>query len=166
MAVTGPRDTWEAPLAQPPCEVWFYHLERSTLEQVLPELLEKTLQKGWKAVVRTTETERIEALDAWLWTYRDDSFLPHGVAGEPLAGHQPIVLTSAMENPNGGQALFLLDGADPGLISDFVRCIVLFDGRDEVRLAGARQLWKSVKAQGLPASYWRQKDERGWEKQA
>ena len=133
---------------------------------MLPELLEKTLQRGWKALVRTPDSERIESLDTWLWSYRDDSFLPHGVAGEPLVGHQPIVLTAAMENPNAAQALFLLDGADPGPLSDFVRCIVLFDGRDEVRLADARQVWKSVKALGLPASYWRQKDERGWEKQA
>ena len=133
---------------------------------MLPELLEKPLQKGWKALVRMADGERIESLDNWLWTYRDDSFLPHGVAGEPLAGNQPIVLSAASENPNGAQALFLLDGAEPGPLSDYARCIVLFDGRNETALSGARQLWKSVKAQGLPASYWRQKDERGWEKQA
>ena len=32
-----------------PCEVWFYHLERTALDQALPELLEKTLAKGWRA---------------------------------------------------------------------------------------------------------------------
>lgn len=148
-----------------PCEVWFYHLERSSLDQVLPELLEKTLGRGWKALVRTGEVERIEHLDSWLWSYRDDSFLPHGTDHEPLADRQPVLLTTKQENPNGAEALFLIDGAEPGDLSPHTRCIVLFDGRDEAALAGARARWKTFKGQGLPVSYWRQV-ERGWEKQA
>ena len=65
-------------------EVWFYHLERTGLEQALPELLEKTLQRGWKALVRAPEAERLEHLDSWLWTYRDESFLPHAPAADVL----------------------------------------------------------------------------------
>lgn len=146
------------------CEVWFYHLERSGLDQVLPELLEKTLKRGWRAVVRTAAEDRIEALDNWLWTYRDDAFLPHGTAEEPNADRQPILITSGLDNPNQADALFLIDGADQGDLIGYARCILLFDGRDDAALAHARQRWKAVKATGLPASYWRQA-ERGWEKQ-
>lgn len=147
------------------CEVWFYHLERSGLDQVLPELLEKTLQRGWRAVVRSPEPERIEHLDGWLWTYRDDSFLPHATADEPEAVRQPILLTTAQDNPNKADALFLIDGAEAGSLDGIERCILLFDGRDEAALGTARERWKAVKAAGHPASYWRQA-ERGWEKQA
>jgi DNA polymerase-3 subunit chi len=147
-----------------PCEVWFYHLERSGLDQVLPDLLEKTLKRGWRAVVRTSAEDRIEALDNWLWTYRDDAFLPHGTAEEPNADRQPILITNGLDNPNQADALFLIDGAEQGDLSGYARCILLFDGRDEAALAHARQRWKAVKAAGLPASYWRQA-ERGWEKQ-
>jgi DNA polymerase-3 subunit chi len=147
------------------CEVWFYHLERSGLDQVLPELLEKTLARGWRALVRSTEPERIEHLDGWLWTYRDDSFLPHATAEEPEAERQSILLTIDAENPNAAHALFLIDGAEAGTLDGFERCILLFDGRDEAALADARKRWKDVRAAGHPASYWRQA-ERGWEKQA
>ena len=34
-------------------EIWFYHLERSTLDQVLPTLLEKTLERGWRALIKS-----------------------------------------------------------------------------------------------------------------
>jgi DNA polymerase-3 subunit chi len=146
------------------CEVWFYHLERSSLDQVLPELLEKTLQKGWKALVRTRQPERLEHLDGWLWSWRDDSFLPHGVADEPLASRQPVLLTTKADNLNGAQALFLIDGAEAGDLSPYQRCILLFDGRDEEALAEARGRWKTFKAEGLPVSYWRQGETRGWEK--
>ena len=146
------------------CEVWFYHLERSSLDQVLPELLEKTLQKGWKALVRTREPERLEHLDGWLWSWRDDSFLPHGVADEPLAARQPVLLTTKADNLNGAEALFLIDGAEAGDLSPYQRCILLFDGRDEEALAEARGRWETFKAEGLPVSYWRQGETRGWEK--
>ena len=153
-------------MSQAVCEVWFYHLERTALDQALPELLEKTIAKGWRALVRTTAPERIEHLDGWLWSYRDDSFLANGTDGEPLAPRQPILLTTAPDNLNGAQALFLVDGAEAGPLDGYERCILLFDGRDEAATAQARRRWKTFKADGHPVSYWRQRAERGWEQQA
>ena len=152
-------------MADTPCEVWFYHLERTSLDQALPELLEKTLARGWKALVRADAPERIEHLDGWLWSYRDDSFLPHGVDHEPMADRQPILLTTRMENANAAEALFLIDGADAGSLDGYARCILLFDGRDEAALAQARRQWSAFRKDGRPVAYWRQGAERGWEKQ-
>jgi DNA polymerase-3 subunit chi len=146
-------------------EVWFYHLERTALDQALPELLEKTLAKGWKAVVRSPTPERIEHLDGWLWSYRDDAFLPHGTLEEECPEHQPVLLTTGQETPNGAEALFLLDGAEPGPLDGFERCLILFDGRDEAAVAAARGRWKALKAEGHAISYWKQ-GQRGWEKTA
>ncbi len=147
-----------------PCEVWFYHLERTSLEQVLPELLERALMRGWRASVRSYDPDRIQTIDAWLWTYRDESFLPHGRADEPLADRQPILIGSGAENLNRAQALFVLDG-DPGDLSDYRRCIVIFDGREDSALQSARGLWKRYKAAGHGVTYWKQGESRGWEKQ-
>jgi DNA polymerase-3 subunit chi len=147
-----------------PCEVWFYHLERSSLEQVLPELLEKTLGRGWRAQVRCGDAARLEAVDNWLWTYRDDSFLAHGRASEPFAERQPVLLNEGDGNPNQAQVLFVL-GGDPGDLSGFERCVVIFDGRDEAALQTARGLWTRYGKAGHPVAYWRQGETRGWEKQ-
>jgi DNA polymerase-3 subunit chi len=152
-------------VAGAPCEIWFYHLERSTLDQVLPELLERTLARGWRALVRSPDPERLEQLDGWLWSFRDDAFLPHGLAGEPHEESQPVLLTSGMAAPNGAEALFLIDGAEPGELDGFARCLILFDGRDEAALAAARRRWTGLKPSGLPISYWKQTG-RGWEKSA
>jgi len=152
-------------MAAETCEVWFYHLERTGLDQALPELLEKTLAKGWKALVRTPLAQRLEHLDGWLWSYRDESFLPHGLASEPQAQRQPILVTDSFDNPNGADALFLIDGAEPGELGGFARCVVIFDGADEAQLKHARAQWTAVKAKGFPVSYWKQQA-RGWEKQA
>ena len=152
-------------MAEGACEVWFYHLERTGLDQALPELLEKTLQRGWKALVRTREGARVEHLDSWLWTYRDDSFLPHAPVDEPGAARQPILLTTGLENVNQANALFLVDGAEAGDLKGYTRCVVLFDGGDDTQLAVARAQWSAITATGAPVSYWKQQA-RGWEKTA
>lgn len=149
---------------RPSCEVWFYHLERASLEQVLPDLLEKTLARGWRARIRAQAPGRLEAIDNWLWTYRDDSFLPHGVTGEPFAERQPILLGEAQGNPNDAHALFVVDG-DPGDLAPYARCVVIFDGRQEAELQAARGLWSRYKRAGGPVAYWRQGETRGWDRQ-
>jgi DNA polymerase-3 subunit chi len=152
-------------MADGPCEVWFYHLERTGLDQALPELLEKTLQRRWRAIVRSSAAERIDHLDGWLWSYRDESFLPHAPADEPGAARQPILLTTGFENPNNADALFLVDGAEPGDLAGYQRCIVIFDGADDGQLSNARAQFRAAQAGGHAVSYWKQQA-RGWEKQA
>jgi DNA polymerase-3 subunit chi len=152
--------------AEGACEVWFYHLERGSLDQVLPELLEKTLARGWRALVRVTGEERLDHLDAWLWAYADDSFLAHGLARDPQAERQPILLTLDEANTNGAHALFLVDDAPCGDLTGFSRCVLIFDGRDEAALAAARRRWSEFKRAGHEVAYWRQGETRGWERQA
>ena len=147
-------------------DVWFYHLERTSLDQALPELLEKTLARGWKALVRSTARERVEHLDGWLWSYRDDAFLPHGLEDEPMAERQPILITTGMGNLNGADALFLIDGAEAGDVSAYERCVLLFDGRDEAATAAARGRWSGFKQAGAAVSYWRQGENGAWRKEA
>src|SRR5690606_32230986 len=105
----GPWAAVQCPMA----EVLFDHLETRPLEAVVPQLLEKTLERGWRAVIECGSRERAEALDAHLWSYRDDSFLPHGVDGEEVDHLQPILLTTSPDNPNGASVRFFVDRAVP-----------------------------------------------------
>lgn len=156
---------WGKPVTDKP-EIWFYHLERSALEQVLPGLLEKTRERGWRAVVRAGNARLIDDIDDLLWTYRDDSFLPHGRASEPDARRQPVLLTESAENPNAAQALFIVDGSQLGDTEGMERCFIIFDGRDEEALNGARARWKALKDAGANLAYWKQSPEGRWEKAA
>jgi DNA polymerase-3 subunit chi len=148
-------------------EVLFYHLMRRPLEGALPQLLEKSVERGWRVVVQGSSEERIDALDAHLWTYDDHSFLPHGTWREAEAAQQPILLTVHDDNPNGATVRFLIDNAPmPSDPSAYERIVLMFDGEDEEALALARERWTETKANGLPATYW-QTDEHGrWVKKA
>lgn len=147
-------------------ELWFYHLEHARVEQALPEMLQKLLARGGRALVVSTEDSRIAALDQHLWAFQDDSFLPHGRADALAAEAQPILLSLAPENLNGANMLFCLDGADPGPIEPWERVIVMFEASDEASLARARALWSVHKGNGTLVSYWKQTEQGRWEKKA
>jgi DNA polymerase III subunit chi len=147
-------------------EVLFYHLKGQTPEQVLPALLQKSLERGWRVVVQASSEERVEALDAHLWTWRDDSFLPHGTWRDSEAAEQPIVLTVGEENPNGAAVRFLVDGTNlPENTSGYERIVMLFDGDDPDAVEAARSRWSRAKAEGAEVTYWRADENGRWQRQ-
>jgi DNA polymerase-3 subunit chi len=149
-------------------ETLFYHLERRSLEDVLPGLVEKSLQRGWRAAIKTDSSERSDALDTLLWTYDDQSFLPHAQLGDGDAAGQPVLITVEEGNPNCAQIFFYVGGALPsdwGGLSDLARIVLLFDGRDENTLAGARAAWKEARNAGHDVTYWKETPAGKFEKQ-
>jgi len=146
-------------------EVLFYHLERKPLEDVLPTLLERSVARGWRCVVQVA-AERAPSLDDLLWTYAEESFLPHGLEADEGA-EQPVVIVSRDSNPNGASVRFLIDGAAlPQEPHAYARIVLIFDGRDEAATALARERWRETRSLGLAATYWQQNDEGRWEKRA
>lgn len=147
-------------------QVAFYHLQKWPLEQALPKLLEKTLAAGKRAVVIAGSQERVEALAAHLWSFDQDSWLPHGTARDGFPEDQPIWLTDRDENPNGAPFLFLTDGADTARLESFERCFDLFDGNDQQSVEQARGRWSARSGARHELTYWQQTDRGGWERKA
>jgi len=144
-------------------ELLFYHLQRAPLEKVLPGLLERSRERGWLCVVQGGE-ERLKLLDDVLWTYSDESFLPHGLEADDGA-NQPIVLVTHGGNPNRGTVRFLLDGAAlPDDSSPYERLVFMFDGNDTEAMETARERWREAKVKGIAVTYWQQNDAGRWEK--
>ena len=146
-------------------EISFYHLLHTPLERALPRLMEKVLESGARAVIRTGSAQRAEALSGILWTYEQNSFLPHGTAADGSPEKQPVWITPDDENPNGADILVLTDGAAAGDIGAWRRCLEMFDGRDETAVTDARRRWRDYKAADHDLTYWQQTERGGWEKQ-
>ena len=148
-------------------EVWFYHLDRWPLDRALPALLEKSVGRGWRAVVQAATPERVDALDQALWTYDEASFLAHGTMRDGDFALQPVVLTTGTENPNGAAIRFMVDGTDAAAAlaaASYERVVLMFDGNDAEERAGARRQWADLKKSGHGVAYWQQNEDGRWDK--
>lgn len=153
-------------------DVWFYHLQRQPLEQVLPNLLERSLARGWRVVVQAVSRRRLAQLDDLLWAYDPESFLPHGARADGAPETQPIYLTIDAENPNAADVRFFVEGApvapvlaDPAS-APRQRAMVMLDGEDDAAVIAARVEYKELKAAGHALSLYRQNEDGKWEKKA
>jgi len=144
-------------------EIGFYHLLATPLERALPRLLERARAGGYRIVVRAASAERVEHLNALLWTYDEASFLPHGTPRDGNAESQPVWLTDRAENPNDAGMLVLVDGVDADDLGAFARCCDMFDGNDDAAVQAARERWRRAREAGHTLTYWQQ-TEKGWEK--
>ena len=152
-------------------EVLFYHLERRSLDDVVPGLIEKSLERGWRALIKSDSSERAEAMDNRLWTYSEQTFLPHAQSGDGDAKRQPALITVEETNANDANVLFVVGGAHPpqwdgATAQSFARIVMVFDGRDPSALDGARAAWKDAKAAGHEVTYWKESASGKFEKQA
>lgn len=146
-------------------QVRFYHLRTATLERALPKLLEKVLGLGERAVI-VAAPERLDSLDAALWTYDDRGFLPHGSAREGHAEHQPIWLTDRIERPNRAAVLVLTEAGEPVDLADWKMAIDFIDGGNESAVAAARTRWRAWQQAGHELTYWTQGADGAWTKTA
>lgn len=146
--------------------VQFYQLLTTPLERALPRLLEKAVSAGFRAVLTAESPERVEALNALLWSYDPASFLAHGTKEDGNPERQPIYLTTGTESPNGARLLVVTDGKWPEQPDAYERIVDIFDGNDPEALSAARSRWASYKAQSFSMAYMKQNDGGGWDKKS
>lgn len=146
-------------------EILFYHLTRSRAEQTLPVLVQKAYEKEWKIVIQTVNEEKCENIDALLWNWREDSFLPHGCQTKDKEPEQhPIWITTNNENDNNAEVRFLINGAQCEKYEEHKRIVRLFDGLNEEELKEARECWKKEKDMGHELTYWQQNNKGQFER--
>jgi len=149
-------------LAATVTEIRFYHLQRTPLDRALPRLVSKVLASGSRAVIVLGSEERVAQIDAALWTFDPNSFLPHGTARDGRPADQPVWLTTEDENPNGAGVLILADGATSAHVAEFDKCLEVFDGNDSGAVAAARERWRAYKDAAHPLTYWQQDESGRW----
>ena len=144
-------------------EILFYHLEQKPLEQVLPLLLEKSLERDWTCVVQSGAGDNLAALDKALWTFREESFLPHGIFVQDGENNHPVLLCNGDENPNDAHVRFFVKGAVPDGEGAYQRLVFMFDGHDPEAVNAARVAWKTLSSKHQ-TTYWQQELSGKWVK--
>jgi len=147
-------------------EIRFYHLQKQTLDQALPLILEKAYQSDKNILVKLGSTPEVERMNAHLWSYKPHSFLPHGCHKDGKASQQPIWLSEKDENPNEAKILILAQGMTEDALENYDLCCEMLDGHSEEQVNAARKRWKDYKEKGFEITYWMQSETGSWEKKA
>ncbi|MFC3050978.1 DNA polymerase III subunit chi [Kordiimonas pumila] len=147
-------------------EIRFYHLQRQSLTEALPKLVEKIYSTGAKTIIKADTPETVAALDTALWVHDPKSFIPHDTDKSRRPSEQPVFISIHDENPNNATIQLLVNAVESDKIPTFEKCLYMFDGRDESIVMKARAAWKAFKEQGYDMSYWQQRETGGWEQKA
>ena len=107
---------------------------------------------GARLLIMVDGPDRADALDAALWTFREESFLPHEVVrgDAPLTDPDARVLISWDEsNPHGANLLALDSPVDLDFASSFEVVMDVVDRRSEERLVASRERFKAWRSRGV-----------------
>ncbi len=154
----------------PTLEISFYQITQGSLEKSVAKLLEKVYEAGMKSVLKVGSTESLDSYNKLLWTFSSFAFLPHSAKGDKFkANRQPLYLSTDIENPNKATVLATVDGtqleSDSEGMSNFKRCLDIFNGHDDDAVTKARSRWKYYKTKGYVLTYWKQDEKGRWAKQ-
>ncbi len=152
-------------------EIRFYHLHRKSVEQALPELIDRAYARGHRILVRLPHEDAVARLNESLWTFRPESFLPHGTATDSkdadFAQANPIWLTTTSnDNPNKADVLIVTSGMPTPDMESYALCCDILDGQDQTQIEQGRVRWKQYKEAGHSITYWQQNDAGKWEQKA
>jgi DNA polymerase-3 subunit chi len=127
-------------------------------------LVERVRAEGLRVFIHCPEAELARHLDRLLWTYRQDSFLPHGVVG-PVTPNLDLHLTPILISPDGtpeceDQVLINLAAEAPPFFSRFERVCEPIDGDPKVKSAG-RERFRYYRDRGYPLQHHQIRLQRG-----
>ncbi len=116
-------------------------------------LVRKACAADMRVVVFTQDRTQLEALDKALWTFSEQDFLPHVVAGDELAAQTPVILSddAGAELPHH-QILINLSGETPAHFARFERLFEVIS-TDEDDLAAGRERYRQYQQRGYPLTH-------------
>ncbi|HCU06043.1 MAG TPA: hypothetical protein DIC42_00435 [Holosporales bacterium] len=139
----------------------FYELINTSVESTLPKLVQKIYDAKLNCHILCDSQERLDALNATLWTFASLAFLPHGTEKDPKETHaeNPIWLSLTLNKVNNPKVLISLK---PELVTDssFEKLIYFYD-QNEKNIASQ---FNALKKQAPKAISWQQKLDGSWQK--
>jgi len=118
----------------------FYVLEDASDEARLHfacRLAEKAVRLNNRVIALAADEATARQLDELLWTFRAESFIPHGIGSDDKADALPVMIAFGADAPQAvGDLLINLTPAVPACYESFARVAEIIDSRDECRQQG------------------------------
>lgn len=112
-------------------------------------LAEKAVQQQHRVLISVTSDEELRHMDRLLWTWREQSFIPHGILGKADSALNPVLINTGADPVNEHDVLINLCSGIPDYFSRFERVAECVDG-DETLKAASRERYRFYRDHGYP----------------
>ena len=137
-------------------KAYFYNSSHRNVVADTSWLIEKLFKEKNRILVFCKDLETVEVIDAFLWAYKEDGYVPHSIATKEKSSVCPILITSDIHKEYDHNVLLALSGV---LIEEkdwrkFSRAYYFFDDQENKEKANAREMWKSFSSLNIVCKYW------------
>ena len=137
-------------------KAYFYNSSHRNVVADISWLIEKLFNEKNRILVCCKDQETVEVIDAFLWAYKEDGYVPHSIATKEKSSVCPILITSDIHKEYDHNVLLALSGV---LIEEkdwrkFSRAYYFFDDQENKEKANAREMWKSFSSLNIVCKYW------------
>lgn len=134
-------------------QIDFYTLEPDSPGdrfQLVCRLVERARGADMRVLIHCPDPSQAQHLDRLLWTFRQESFLPHGIVGQAGLDHAltPILISRDGSPESESQVLINLASEPPAFFDRFERLCEPLDSDPAVRAAG-RERYKHYRERGF-----------------
>ena len=143
-------------------KAFFYNATRREILNDIAILTEKLYKKNNHILLYCADQETVDTLDEYLWSYREDSFIPHSKKNNEKKLFYPILITNEILNEHEHNILLVLNGV---LIKEtdwtkFNKVYYFFDEQNLEEKENARSMWKSFSSLEIDCRYWVNKENK------
>jgi|AACY02.4.fsa_nt_gi DNA polymerase-3 subunit chi len=137
-------------------KAFFYNVSHRDVVADIAWLAENIFKKNNRIIIFCTDQETTEVVDDFLWSTRDDSFIPHSKKKDGKDTFDPILVTADLDGSYEHNVLLALNGV---LIKEkywqrFAKIYYFFDDQDIKEKENARSMWKSFSSLNIDCKYW------------
>ncbi len=137
-------------------KAFFYNSSHRDVVRDITWLTENIFKKRNRIVIFCTDQETAEVVDDFIWSYGDDSFIPHSIKKYRETSLDPILVTTDLDGGYEHNVLVALNGV---LIKEndwqrFTKIYYFFDNQDIEEKENARSMWKSFSSLEVNCKYW------------
>ncbi len=106
------------------------------LEVFACKLTEKAYTQGMKVYINTQSEQQTQSLNGLLWTFKQESFLPHEIAVDSSSADAPIMIGNGVEPEQSNGLLINLSQDVPLFFSQFERLAELVNQNEQIKEKG------------------------------
>lgn len=133
----------------PKIDFYILHEEGQTARLTFAcRLIEKAYHNRHKIYIHTENQEDAYALDECLWTYRDDSFIPHHLVGDGPDPAPPVQIGFENKPEKQRDILINLSLKVPEFYTEFARVIELVSSDEAIQVI-SREHYRTYRTNGF-----------------